>query len=128
MKMPNLSTTLKANATFSFLCAAVLGLFAGPVATFMGSFPPWIFYLLAAALVPFGAAAFWVSRSPSSGAGRLFFMADVAWVVATPVVMLVASQWLNLWGQLVLLDIAIIVGVFAWLEWHGIRAVEVKQS
>lgn len=127
MKMPSLSTTLKGNATFSVLCAALLALFAGPIASFMGSFPPWIFYLLAAGLLPFGAAAAWVSRSPSAAAGRWFFAADIAWVIATPIVMLAASQWLNLWGHLVLLDIAIIVGVFAWLEWHGIRGVATNQ-
>ena len=127
MKMPNLSTTLKANAMFAVFCAAVLLLFAEPIATFMGSFPPWIFYLLAAGLLPFGAVAFWVSGSPSPAAGRYFFVADVAWVVATPIVMLAASQWLNLWGHLVLLDIAIIVGVFAWLEWRGMRGMATNQ-
>lgn len=128
MKMPSLSNTLKANAAFSVFCAVVLALFAQPIASFMGSFPPWIFYLLAAGLLPFGAAAAWMSNSPSPAAGRWFFAADVAWVVATPVVMLAANQWLNVWGHLVLLDIALLVGVFAWLEWSGARAVEARQS
>ena len=128
MKMPSLSTTLKANAIFSGLCAVTLALFAGPVANFMGTFPPWIFYLLALGLLPFGAAALWVSRSPSPVAGRFFLMADLAWVVATPIVMLVANPWLSLWGHLMLLDIAIIVGVFAWLEWRGLQAAEIGQS
>ncbi|XOZ33656.1 hypothetical protein ACMDCT_15855 [Halomonadaceae bacterium KBTZ08] len=127
MKIPSLSTTLKGNATFSFLSAGVLGLFAETIAAFMGSFPPWIFHLLAVGLVPFGAAAVWVSRSPSAVAGRCFFAADVAWLIATPIVMLVAGPWLNLWGHLVLLDIAILVGVFAWLEWHGTRALATQQ-
>ncbi|TDT37698.1 hypothetical protein DES49_2655 [Halospina denitrificans] len=38
MKMPSLSTTLKGNATFSVLCAAVLALFAGPIAIIVGVF------------------------------------------------------------------------------------------
>lgn len=80
MKIPSLSTTLRGNAAFSVMCAVTLLLFAEPIAAFMGSFPPWILYLLAAALLPFGAAAAGVSRSPSSAAGRWFFAADIAWL------------------------------------------------
>ena len=42
-------------------------------------------------------------------------------VVATPVAMIVAAPWLSFWGQILLLDVALLVAFCALCQWRGLQ-------
>jgi multisubunit Na+/H+ antiporter MnhF subunit len=122
MKYPTLSATLKTNAAFSAIGGALL-LAPAVLADLMGTIPVWLCQAVGLGLLIFAADVLWVAlRLPRSQRFvSWIFAADVAWVLATPVVMLAFAAQLSIWAQLILLDVALVVGVFAFLEWRGIR-------
>ena len=97
-------TSLKSALLFNALCSTILGVillfYPSAVAALMGEFNPLILMVL--------------------GAGLLLFAADVAWV-ATPVVMILAAPWVSFWGQILLLDVALLVAFCALCQWRGLQ-------
>ena len=94
------------------------------LASLMGEFSPLILMVLGAALLVFAADVAFVAtrQSISPGLAKMITVADLAWVAATPVVMMLAASWLSFWGHLVLLDVAFLVGICAFFQWRGLRA------
>ena len=90
-------TSLKSALLFNALCSTILGvilLFSpSAVAALMGEFNPLILMVLGAGLLLFAADVAWVAtRKPISPLlAKMITTADAAWVVATPVVMILAA-------------------------------------
>ena len=72
--------------------------------------------------------AFVATRKPiSPGLAKMVTLADLAWVLATPVVMLLGASWLSFWGHVLLLDVALLVAFCALCQWRGLQR-QVSQS
>ena len=75
-----------------------------------------VFLLFAADL------AFVGTRKPiPQGMAKLLTLADVAFVVAIPVVMLTAAPLLSNLGQILLADLALLTAFLVWCQWRGLR-------
>lgn len=123
MPWTSLKTALLFNAVFSAVCGGLLLLFPSAVAALMGDFNPLILMVLGAGLLLFAVDVAWVAtRKPISQLlAKMITTADVAWVLATPVVMIVAAPWLSVWGQVLLLDVALLVAFCALCQWRGLQ-------
>ena len=126
MPWSSLKSALLFNAACSCLLGIALLLFPSAIAGLMGDFSPLILTALGAGLLIFAADVGWVAtREPISPAlVRLITFADLAWVLATPVAMLVAAPWLSLWGQLLLLDVGLLVAFCGFCQWRGIQRLQ----
>lgn len=123
MKTPELKSTLMFNAAFSALTGVACLAFGDGVAGLLGTVPPVAIHVLGGLLIVFAIEVFWVARRlPSSyGFAMAIFMADVAWIALTPVVIAVFASYLSTTGVWLLVDVAVIVGVLAWLEYPGLK-------
>jgi hypothetical protein len=81
-----------------------------------------VFTVLGVGLLVFALDVFITARKPEPSRGKalIIFCADVGWVVLTPVVMLLLADRITSLGNILLMDIAVIVGIFAAFEWRGI--------
>ena len=120
-------TSLKSALLFNALCSTILGVillfYPSAVAALMGEFNPLILMVLGAGLLLFAADVAWVAtRKPISQLlAKMITTADAAWVVATPVVMILAAPWLSFWGQILLLDVALLVAFCALCQRRGLQ-------
>ncbi|MEE2602665.1 MAG: hypothetical protein VX595_06325 [Pseudomonadota bacterium] len=120
-------TSLKSALLFNALCSTILGVillfYPSAVAALMGEFNPLILMVLGAGLLLFAADVAWVAtRKPiSQRLAKMITTADAAWVVATPVAMIVAAPWLSFWGQILLLDVALLVAFCALCQRRGLQ-------
>ncbi|MBQ23623.1 hypothetical protein [Alcanivorax sp.] len=120
-------TSLKNALLFNAACSALLGaaLLLAPdvLASLMGEFSSLILTILGGTLLFFAAdVAFVATRQPvSPGLAKMITVADLAWVLATPVVMLMGAPWLSFWGHVLLLDVALLVAFCALLQWRGLQ-------
>ncbi|GGX52378.1 hypothetical protein [Saccharospirillum salsuginis] len=123
MKTPSLSATLLTNIVTSAIAGIVLISAPGVIGQFMGGVAPWLLRLVGAGLVLFALGVYGVRRNlPAANTGVAWVLAlDLAWIAATPVVMVVYAQALSLWGHLLLADVALLVSVFAGLEWYWLK-------
>lgn len=123
MPWTSLKSALLFNAVFSAVCGGVLLLSPSAMAALMGEFNPLILMALGAGLLLFAADVAWVAtRKPISPLlVKMITTADVAWVLATPVVMIVAAPWLSFWGQMLLLDVALLGAFCALCQWRGLQ-------
>ena len=130
MPWTSLKHALLFNAACSTLLGATLLLAPDGLASLMGEFSPLILMALGAALLIFAADVAFVAtrQSISPGLAKMITVADLAWVAATPVVMMLAASWLSFWGHLVLLDVALLVGICALFQWRGLRAQPLKEQ
>ena len=122
MGIPNLKTVLYANAIFCSVSALVILILPGLLAQFVIDLPALVFIVLGIGLMAFAVDVFFTARkvTPSRGKVLYIFFADLSWVILTPLVMLLLADKITGLGNFLLLDIAIIVGLFAAFEWVGI--------
>lgn len=119
--------SLKNALLFNAVCSALLGvaLLLAPswIMHLMGDFNPLILTVLGVALLLFAVdVALIAIRNPIPlRLARWITRADMAWVMATPVVMAVAAPWLGVWGHLVLLDVALLVACCAYWQNRGLQ-------
>lgn len=123
MQAPPLKGVLVANALFCSINALLFLFLPALIAEYVIDLPSFVFMLLGGGLLIFAVDVYHTSRKPVPSRGKLMyiFFADLGWVFMTPVMMFVLSDRLTGLGNLLLLDIAIIVTVFAYLEWLGIH-------
>ena len=125
-----LRRTLWGNAVFSVISGAVLVAFAGPFAALATKAPlsvggldlALVFELLGVGVVVFGALAGWAAsreRLPR-GWARTIFVADVAWVAGSALVLLLPASWSAI-GIAGIVVVALIVADIAVLEYLGLR-------
>lgn len=130
MKTPSLSATLSTNAITSALAGLALLMAPALIGEFLGDVSPWICQLVGAGLFLFAVWVYWVrSTLPESGPWVGWILGfDVAWILATPVVMLFFSEQLNAWGHTVLAGVALWVSAFAFLEGHWLKRIKGTDS
>ena len=123
MHLPKLQTTLYANAGFSLLSGLLLLTFAEPISAYLIQLPAVVFVVTGVGLLLFAADVFLVARKLPNSMKRasLILWADIIWVVATPLVIVLLGEKVTTTGNWLLVDIAIVVGVLAILEFTGIR-------
>jgi hypothetical protein len=125
-----LRRTLWANAVFSVISGAVLVAFAGPFAALATEAPlsvaglelAIVFELLGLAVVAFGAIAGWAASRETlpRGWAQVIFVADIAWVVGSALVLLLPASWSTA-GIAGIVVVALIVADMAVLEYLGLR-------
>jgi len=125
-----LRRTLWGNAVFSVISGAVLVAFATPFAllateapvSVMGLDLALVFELLGLGVVAFGAICAWAASRetlPRSWA-QVIFAADIAWVVASVLVLMLPASWTTA-GIAGIAVVALIVADLAVLEYLGLR-------
>ena len=125
-----LRRTLWGNAVFSVISGAVVAAFAGPFARIAAHEPvsvlgldlAIVFELLGVGVIAFGALCAWVASRetlPLAWA-RIIFAADLAWVVASVLVLAVPATW-SMAGFVGIGAVALIVADLAILEYLGLR-------
>lgn len=126
MKTPSLSATLLTNTATSALAGILLLTLPAPIGEFMGGVALWLLRLVGAGLLMFALGVHLVNRGlPTTGRWvTTVLLFDIAWILATPVVMLVFAQQLSIWGHLLLAEVALIVTAFASLEWHWLKRIK----
>ena len=125
-----LRRALWGNAVFSVVCGAVLVAGATPFAAWATHQPvslagldlAIVFELLGLGVVLFGALCGWAAARASLPAGiaRLILAADIAWVMASALVLLLPASWTTA-GVAGIAAVALIVADLAVLEYLGLR-------
>lgn len=118
-----LKRSLRFNAAFSALCAFDLLFFSESIAQLMGSFDPHYLFLLGIALLLFTLLTLYVSESrPINLAhARLISYLDIAWVLGTFALLIVASTHLSLIGVAIITATSAIVAACAYYQLQGIK-------
>ena len=118
-----LLNTLRANAIFSFLCgidAILFNLF------FMGLFgisAPYVFPVLGVGLLIFCVTVFYEARRKpiKHSAVKAIIGQDVAWVVGSALIILTNVFSLSTTGLWLTAAVAVLVAIFAYLQYRGIK-------
>lgn len=128
-----LRLTLWGNAVFSIVSGAVLAGFAGPFARIAAHEPvsllgldlAIVFELLGLGVIAFGALCAWVAsrKTLPLAWARAIFAADLAWVVASVLVLAVPATW-SVAGFVGIGVVALIVADFAIMEYLGLRRLD----
>lgn len=123
MKNPSLFLVLSLNALTSALAGVLLLLLPGWVAELLGQVPAWICQWVGAGLLLFGLGVGYIAwQLPHNwSATRWILVLDLAWLVATPIVMLVFASHLSLLGNMLLVLVAGIVFWYARWEAYWLR-------
>jgi hypothetical protein len=76
-------------------------------------------------VILFGALCAWIASRPMlpNGLARLVFAADIAWVVASAVVLVLPASW-TMAGVAGIAVVALVVADLAILEYLGLRRLE----
>ena len=112
--------TLEANAVFSAFSGAVLIALA-VVGTDAFGVPPWMLGLVGACLLPFAWIVHRTARYPEPMLVHLIIGADVAWVIAAAVLLLVFPGTLSPTGSIALAVASVVVADLAIMQYVGVR-------
>jgi len=125
-----LRRTLWGNAVFSVISGAILVAFARPFAALATDAPvsvaglelAIVFELLGVGVIAFGAIAGWAASRETlpRGWAQTVFVADVAWVAGSALVLLLPAPWSAI-GIAGIVVVALIVADIAVLEYLGLR-------
>jgi len=123
MHRSSLQRTLYANAGFSGICGFALLALPSWWASAVLQVPSAVFALLGAGLIAFAVLVSSQARmaEPRLGIVKWICVADLAWVIATPVVLLALSGRFTALGIWLMVDIALVVALFALLQYRGLR-------
>ncbi len=123
MQNTNIQTVLKINAITSALAAVPMILMPAAVGSLLGTVPAWLVLTVGVVLAVFAIDVYLVSTRESWLKKFLptIFWADVSWIVATPVVLVLFSEYLSLTGEIILIGVELMVMVYAVLEWRAMR-------
>jgi len=125
-----LRRTLWGNAVFSVISGAVLVAFATPFSRLATEAPlsvlgldlAIVFELLGLGVVAFGAVCAWAASRQTlpRGWAQVIFIADIAWVAASVLVLMLAASWSTA-GVAGIAVVALVVADLAILEYLGLR-------
>lgn len=121
-----LRTALRGNAAFSALSGAVLIAAAGPLAALMGIAVSAILPPIGVILALYAGGLWWSARRPqvSRTEARIAVAMDVAWVVLSAALLLLAPLLLTPAGRWIVAAVAVCVAAFAVLQALGLRALD----
>lgn len=116
-----LRRTLQGNSIFSGICGATFLIGAGPITTFLGLSTPLILLVLGLVILVTAVLLFRLAASHAVDAriGLFFAIVDAAWVVASVLLLLAGWVPFTIGGKWAVGLVALIVGVFASLEFYG---------
>lgn len=116
---------LMGNAVFSGISGAVLVVGFGPIGSFMGMDIPGLLIGLGVALLLFAGGLVLLVRQSTIGRtwAIIISMAEVAWVIASGVILLIGPELLTMTGHWLIIVVADIVAVFAVLQLWGVRQI-----
>lgn len=121
-----LRVALLGNALFSLVSGFWFVAFASAVAETIGSaVPPTVIAVIGAILLPFGSLTAWVGTRPHppTWAALLISLGDLAWVLASAVLVTIGGASLTFEGALLVIGIALAVLIFALGQLRGIARV-----
>ena len=120
-----LKNALFGNSVFSFLSGAASLLFSKAIASFLGLSASWIILVLGVGLLIYGVEIYLAARSEPvhTGIARFAVYADVAWVLASAVLIFANLVPFTTAGKWTMAIIADVVLVFAILQYVGLRRV-----
>lgn len=129
LPLPNarfVSRVLLGNATFGVLSAFICLLWAQPLATALGFTSPLSLVVVGVGLLLFAAELAWIAiRKPADRRVlTIIFGLDVAWVIASAIILLTGWLPLTTAGMWTIITVADIVAVFAVLEFIGLRRLQ----
>ncbi len=129
MRLPSLQSVLYANVTFSTVCAIVTFAATDLLVANVLSVPSLVYQILGAGLFAFAVFVLMVARAVplSCRMVKAIFIADVAWVLATPVLLMVMAERIPPMGSVFIIEIALAVAVLATLEWMGLKRLSTVQ-
>lgn len=118
-----LRRALQWNAAFSTLSGIIMLTAFGPLGQFMGVALPALYIIIGAMLIVFAASLFLNARRTDINLteAKISTVMDVAWVVGSIIVLFWPGVGLTLEGKWAIAIVADIVGLFALLQWIGIR-------
>jgi len=118
-----LQTALGLNAAFSGLCGLTLMIAPRASAQLIGLPWPWLLGALGIGLMGFALLAAYAAGNPLTRRSiiTVIVVADVFWVVASPVAMLAGASALTAVGQGLIALVALIVAALATIQWIGLR-------
>ena len=117
-----LRVPLLLNASFSLGTGLLSLLVPDAMHLFLGAGPPVAYRVLGAMLVGYSAGLFALGFRPNALLAALASLADLAWVAGSAAILIGWSGAFTVRGELALVGIAAIVGLFAWLQLRAIRA------
>lgn len=114
---------LRGNALFSTICGFVLLTAASRISDVLGAGDPWLLRFIGGVLILFALDLFTSSKSSpvSSSKARYFIWMDLAWVIGSAVLLLVAGPAFSTAGKLLIAAVSTIVAVFATVQHVGLR-------
>lgn len=134
MSMQNdrlLRLTLRGNAVFSITGGIVAVAFAPSLAGLMtsarevlpGMPVPTVLSILGLGLILFGGAVGVAASRPvlSTALGQAIFWADIAWILASCLLLLIAAPAFSAMGLAIVIVVALVVADFAAFEYWGLR-------
>ena len=118
-----LRLALRANATFSTLSGLVFLLASSWIAGFLGLLRPGQIIQLGAQLGLFAAWLFWLSFRPKISRWQVWviIVLDILWVIGSFLIVLAPPPQLTVGGWWVIAGVADIIGLFALLQFLGLR-------
>lgn len=130
MRLPSLQNVLYANVTFSTACAVAVLAATDLFVSHVLSVPPLVFQVLGVGLIAFALFVFMVARATplSRKLVMSIFIADVLWVLATPVLLVVMAERIPSTGYVFIVEIAVVVAILALLEWKGLQRLSAAQQ
>lgn len=113
---------LRANALFSITTGLLLLLLARHIATRLGFPHPWVLTIIGIGLALFAVDLFLLSRRPRIPRARSLAIvaSDGAWVVGSSLLLALWPTLFNVAGRCAIAAIAVVVGTFAFLQFHAI--------
>lgn len=126
MNTISLKHALWGNAVFSTTCAILLLGLTQPLATVIGSVPQDILIFLGLALAAFAAQLLWVAAGKpiKRALATAITAADAAWVIATPVILILFPNYFTEFGNLILVIVAGAVGCCAILQYRALTRLD----
>ncbi len=121
-----LRTSLRANAAFSAISGAVMIAAAGPLAALMGIAVSAVVPPVGVILVLYAGGLWWSARRPQVNPteARIAVSMDLAWVVLSAALLLLAPSLLTPAGRWIVAAVAVCAAAFAILQALGLRALD----
>jgi len=124
-----LRSTLLANAAFSLVCGVLLVALASPLKAVFGLPAGWPLLLIGFGLLPFAVLVGITARQPTPKRSYVlgFAVADVAWVLASVLVLVLAWEMISPLGRSLIAGVALVVAGFAHLQFLGVGRADLRE-
>ncbi|MGH6762150.1 MAG: hypothetical protein ACRECW_11255 [Phyllobacterium sp.] len=126
-----LKNGLLINAILTGATGLLMALFANPVASLLvPGAPAWLIFAIGAAFVLFAIDVALIARWKSGSAALVgfVFLADLAFIIAVPAILLMMPHAFTALGIAASLGVSAIVACFAWIEWQGLQAMSAANA